>query len=153
LPEGSVRAVIALLLILLFFISAIFLYADVGRRETDRVLKGIDAARLASIPTDSIRSLESVGSGESKTFNVVLLGADKNQESRDLAKQLVTTVSTLVVAVAAFYFGTSSVPQVAGAHDSVPAPGGPASGSSSQVVTTGQAVEAPADSRPDEAPA
>jgi hypothetical protein len=75
LPEGSIRAVIALLLIVLFFITAVFLYADVGRNAPDRELDGITAERLATIPTDEILSVDSRGVGDNERFDVVLSSA------------------------------------------------------------------------------
>jgi hypothetical protein len=65
LPKGSVRALIALSLIIIFAIMSLYLYG-----------------RLDGTPT---------------------------QEQTRFAQQILTTVSTLVVAVAAFYFGTRSV--------------------------------------------
>ena len=62
LPDGSIRAIIALALIVLFAVLAVYLY---------------------------------VGS------------ADQTAKA-DLAKQLVTTLSTLIVALASFYFGSST---------------------------------------------
>lgn len=106
LPDGSIRAVIALLLIVLFFITAVFLYVDAGR-GTSRQLLGIDAQRLAAIPTEQIQDLRTSANASDK-YDVVLVGM-RSGASTDIAKQLVTTVSTLVVAVAAFYFGSSSV--------------------------------------------
>lgn len=66
LPRGSVRAVIAIALILIFAIMSIYLYTAMSE-------------------------------------------GTPSTESSDLAKQLVTTVSTLVVAISAFYFGSNSV--------------------------------------------
>lgn len=65
LPKGSVRALIALSLILIFSIVSLYLY---GR-----------------------------------------LDGQPSEEQTRFAQQIVTTVSTLVVAVAAFYFGARSV--------------------------------------------
>jgi hypothetical protein len=76
LPEGSIRALIALGLILLFFILAVFLYADL----------------LHGTPGNP---------GPHGSAGV------------DIAKQLATTISTLVVAIASFYFGSSAVSQAA----------------------------------------
>ncbi len=61
LPEGSVRAMIALMLILLFAIATLYIYGTIT-------------------PANS-----------------------------DVGKQLITTLGTLVVAVAAFYFGSKAV--------------------------------------------
>jgi hypothetical protein len=65
LPKGSVRALIALSLIVIFSIMSLYLYGQ-----------------LAGTPSE---------------------------EQTRFAQQILTTVSTLVVAVAAFYFGTKSV--------------------------------------------
>lgn len=67
LPAGSIRALIALFLILMFAIIGIYV------------------------------------------FNAVLgAGASISQQALSLAQQLMTTIATLVVAVAGFYFGTAS---------------------------------------------
>ena len=65
LPEGTVRAFLALGLILLFFMIAFFLYYDLAVNK-------------------------------------------RTGPAVDIAKQLITTLSTLVVAIAAFYFGNAS---------------------------------------------
>ena len=72
LPDGSMQAIIALSLILIFIISSLFLYS--------------------SLP-DKIATVDEVAA----------------QNKRELAQQLLTTVGTLAVAVAGFYFGTRSV--------------------------------------------
>lgn len=70
MPEGSIRAVIAISLLFLFMILSVFLYANLTGPGAS------DGAKAAGV---------------------------------DVAKQLVTTVATLAVSVAGFYFGTSSV--------------------------------------------
>jgi hypothetical protein len=113
LPRGSIRAVIALLLILLFFIAAIFLFNSTllgGERTQTRSLQGIDAARFSAIPTDQIVSASPRTVGTATVYDVVLYPSSSGTPtSDDLAKQLVTTLATLVTAVAAFYFGANSV--------------------------------------------
>lgn len=109
LPEGSVRAVIALLLVLLFFITAVFLYSNVARGASTRTLEGVTTAQLAAIPVDEIvRQAQTGGTGDDATYEVVLRG-QPNEDSVDIAKSVLTTVGTLVVSVAAFYFGSRSV--------------------------------------------
>lgn len=108
LPQGSIRAIIALLLIVLFFITAVFLYADIGRPGSTRRLEGVTQERVAQIATEDIVEMTSTGTGENERFTLTL-STRKDPSSIDLAKQLITTVSTLVVAVAAFYFGANSV--------------------------------------------
>jgi hypothetical protein len=114
LPRGSIRAIIALMLILLFFIAAIFLFNSTRRvppvDNELRTLQGVDAARLATIPTEEIRSQTARNAGGTTVYDVVLLPSPlDNQASDDLAKQLITVLGTLVTAVAAFYFGANSV--------------------------------------------
>lgn len=145
LPRGSIRAVIALLLILLFFIAAIFLFNSTllgGERTQTRSMQGIDAARFSAIPTDQIISASPRTVGTTTVYDVVLYPSSSGTPtSDDLAKQLVTTLATLVTAVAAFYFGANSVrgavkdasAAAAAGHVAVgggPLPGGHTDGSS-----------------------
>ena len=67
LPEGSIRAMIALFLIMIFVTFGLYL------------------------------------------FRAVANTTDINQDAVDVAKQLINTVGTLVVAVAGFYFGSRAV--------------------------------------------
>ncbi|GAF90533.1 unnamed protein product, partial [marine sediment metagenome] len=69
LPRGSIRAIIALSLIIIYMITGIFLYKEI------------------SIVTDPPLSTEAIR----------------------FAQQILTTMSTLVVAVSGFYFGSKSV--------------------------------------------
>jgi hypothetical protein len=96
LPDGSIRAIIALSLILLFAIVAIFLYIGQGGFGTDNQ------------PTDA---------------------------QTDMAKQLVTTLSTLVVAIASFYFGSTTVEK---AHRSPEAKGTPPSPTEENPLAEGE---------------
>ena len=114
LPRGSIRAVIALLLILLFFIAAIFLFNSTretnGDRSQNRTLTGVDGTRFADIDTEDIQSVTPRTTGGTTVYDVVLYPSEPGTEtSDDIAKQLITTVGTLVTAVAAFYFGANSV--------------------------------------------
>jgi hypothetical protein len=77
LPDGSIRAILAVSLIFLFLIMSVFLYAAVAKNS-------------ATSP------------------------------SLDIAKQLVTTVATLAVSVAGFYFGAASVQSATAAVTSSP---------------------------------
>ena len=81
LPDGSIRAIIALSLILLFAILAVFLYIGQGGFGTTQ-------------PTAA---------------------------QTDIAKQLVTTLSTLVVAIASFYFGSTTVREAKKPDSEIPA--------------------------------
>ena len=107
LPEGSVRAVIALLLILLFFIASIFLVFET-RTYTETTLSGVTADELVVIREKDRVIGQSVDPGSDPPTYTVRIRYDTGFNS-DLAKQLLTTIGTLVVAVAAFYFGANSV--------------------------------------------
>ena len=150
LPPGSIRALIALLLVTLFAIAAIFLFRELNDRPDAIITQyiGITQAQLADIPSDQIIALESTE--RRRFFNVTTTGAEGrrytgiSQEERDdipdeeistievitkevfnatrridpppadedsiqFAFQILTTVATLVVAVAGFYFGTRAV--------------------------------------------
>jgi len=118
LPEGSVRALIALLLLSLFVITSIHLYNRLRDPFTDATVTqytGISETQLAKIPPDQIISIrvrtEEEAQDAEKVFDVEgrLPGVETTEESQRFAQQILTSVSTLVIAVAGFYFGTRSV--------------------------------------------
>lgn len=128
LPRGSIRAVIALMLILLFFVAAIFLYNSTrdasGDRTQNRVLRHVSAARFAAIPTESIQSSQARTVRGVTVYRVVLYPPSANTTtSDDLAKQLITILGTLVTAVAAFYFGANSLKDAATSLGQASSPG------------------------------
>lgn len=112
LPPGSMQAVIALSLILIFMISCILLYEEVATVTTQiTYATGLTQEMVNYLPKDEIISINQSGFSNNETlYNVQLMITDpENQDSIDIAKQIITTVSTLVVAVAGFYFGSKSV--------------------------------------------
>jgi hypothetical protein len=109
LPPGSVRALIALLLIVLFFILAVFLYTDTSRRE-QTVSRRLTADAIDLLPEGSIVRIESsAGSNSANPTYDVTVQTPKDEDSKDIAKQLITLVGTLVASIASFYFGANSV--------------------------------------------
>jgi hypothetical protein len=104
LPQGTVQAVIALSLILIYVITSVHLYRQLNGDVSQIV--GLTQAQLADIPSQEIVSSKPSQVGEG-LFDVERRLA--NAASQDFAKQMLTTISTLVVAVAAFYFGTRAV--------------------------------------------
>lgn len=117
LPQGSIRAVIAFCLILIFAIVAIFLYANLAQRSFTTEYRGLSQTQLSDIPKGqiiAIRARELKGGGT--VYDATRL-VDQKKVSPDatrFAQQILTTISTLVVAVAGFYFGakTGSAPKV-----------------------------------------
>lgn len=105
LPPGSVQAVIALTLILIFAVVA--LYASSSSVAEHFVSSGLTEAEFEAIPPSEV-----VGSTREEKDGVTTYEVVRSVESpgrKDLNTQLLTTVSTLVVAVAGFYFGSKSV--------------------------------------------
>jgi hypothetical protein len=120
LPEGSVRALIALLLITLFVITAIFLYKQSRFPVEGGMItyyKGMSKIEFeeAKIPAEEIIAIrvrkEEDGDNIVTIFDVdrKLPAVNVGEESERLAQQILTAISTLIAAVVAFYFGTRSV--------------------------------------------
>jgi uncharacterized membrane protein YhaH (DUF805 family) len=104
LPEGSIRAMIALVLIMVFIIFGIFLFRKVGTSSETYI--GVAASTSdANIPKDKIVLFSQ---REDKKYDVWVV-EPVTEEGKRLAQQLLTTVGTLVVAIASFYFGTTMV--------------------------------------------
>lgn len=123
LPDGSIRALIALLLIVMFSILSIFLYQqlkyDIGRAETVYYCRNTDKELeevLGFIPREELVRIEFDHSNRrycvDYSYMVVRrIEPEENLESKRFAQQVLTTVSTLVVSVASFYFGSRAVAQ------------------------------------------
>lgn len=111
LPEGSVRSVIALSLVLLFAILAVYLYSNMSSRGKIFEAKGLsqDAStqlKQQLLPGQFIFE-QQVGDGAAATFTVQYREAP-NPASDDFAKQLLAIIGTLVTAVSSFYFGSKT---------------------------------------------
>jgi hypothetical protein len=106
LPEGTIRAIIAIGLIIIFAMVSVFLYYQVKLPPVSNV-KGITQEQLNAIPIEKLKY--SMPSENSTTLYDVQILLDRNPASDDVAKQLLTTIGTLAVAVAGFYFGTQAV--------------------------------------------
>jgi hypothetical protein len=113
MPDGSIRALIALSLILMFAIIGVtVLYAGMGTQE-EAVSKGITTAQINDLENVQIVSISIVDPNASpgtETYDVTVR-PEISQAGHDFGLQLLTTVSTLVVAVAGFYFGAKAVSQ------------------------------------------
>lgn len=107
LPEGTVRSLIALSLILIFIIVALYLYGSLSSENSYESI-AITQADLSLIPPENIVKLESQIAGDERVYNVTI-AMPKSEASEDFAQQILTTAATLVVAVAGFYFGTRAV--------------------------------------------
>jgi hypothetical protein len=107
LPAGSIQAVIALSLILIFAVVA--LYASGGTKNQELTSTGLSRAELRSIPPQQIIQVQRVKSKKRKKASYTVVRSVEDQGAREINIQLLSTVSTLVIAVAGFYFGSKSV--------------------------------------------
>jgi hypothetical protein len=105
LPAGSVQAVIALSLILIFAVVALYASSSSGAEQLSST--GLTAEEFQAIPPEQVVSTQRTEENGTTTYSVVRSIEDPS--NKDLNTQLLTTVSTLVVAVAGFYFGSKSV--------------------------------------------
>jgi hypothetical protein len=104
LPEGSIRAMIALILIMIFIIFGVYLFRMVGTGNPTFIAP-MDSPGKPDLYPGKIVS--SIYDETTKKYNVWVISPITDDGLR-LAQQLLTTVGTLVVAVSGFYFGSSS---------------------------------------------
>ena len=109
LPEGSVRAVIALGLLVIFVTMTVYLFGEIDgdsypstgiSREQIDALQDVWAGDIVSIRCQDIRGADDC---------TVITRIERTEVGKDLAKQTLTTIATLVVAVSSFYFGSRTV--------------------------------------------
>lgn len=108
LPEGSVSAIIALMLLLIFAISSVFLFNQIRAGEGDGfVSSGVSADMLRELPQERIleASVENpdVTDAALRTYKVRIAAA--HPDSVEFGKTSALTIGTLLTAVAGFYFG------------------------------------------------
>ncbi|HWA53714.1 MAG TPA: hypothetical protein VG816_06030 [Solirubrobacterales bacterium] len=107
LPAGSIQAVIALSLILIFAVVA--LYASGGTKNQQLTSTGLSRAQLKSIPPQQVIQVQRNKGKKGKKSSFTVVRTVEDQNAREINIQLLSTVSTLVIAVAGFYFGSKSV--------------------------------------------
>lgn len=98
LPSGSISAIIALMLILVFAMLSVLVQVNVGY--------DIRVVTVTRAQADQISGVEVLARSCTGDVCTVERRLEKSPASVDIGKQLVTTVSTLVVAISAFYFGS-----------------------------------------------
>ena len=120
LPEGSVRAVIALILVMMYSILTIYLYSSINApaqhdvvftSETDRdAFKKAHEGHvfMSTIPDKPAPRAPDSGATDVNTGEYHLTLEENNSDATDFAKQILTTLGTLVTAISAFYFGARS---------------------------------------------
>jgi hypothetical protein len=115
MPEGSIRALIAMSLILIFAIIGIQVFAA-GSAGAELVSTGLTQLQIDALRADGAivvsQALQTpVPAAPAEPLYNVTTRTVMTQEAHDFGLQLMTTVSTLVVAVAGFYFGSRAVSQ------------------------------------------
>ncbi len=122
LPEGSVRAVLALSLVVLFAIMTIYLFGSLSSGEVKRLDGLTEALRssfVKSAPASGITIVaEAVDSATQQ--HTVFYQVGQTPASQDFAKQLLVLIGTLVTSVSSFYFGTRAAASAVGTTVSDP---------------------------------
>jgi hypothetical protein len=116
LPDGSVRSIIALMLLVLFTIVAIFLYNSVATSGALQSVKNVSSADLDTMRKHVTVVVATADPGKETTGPFMVYFRNSNLAGEDIAKQLIILLGTLVTAVASFYFGANSV---ASAHEAI----------------------------------
>jgi hypothetical protein len=106
LPQGSIRALIALSLIIIFAIMAIFMYGQLVPNQSNML-------HFAANETFVFPNGTAIMNPDADTY-VMVAPSDYQQQ---FSSQILTTVSTLVVALAGFYFGTKAVSVARGGEE------------------------------------
>jgi hypothetical protein len=119
LPEGSIRAVIALSLVVLFAIFAVFLYQGLAKGSSferiesaftrQQFLQANPGARdllVVEGPAECSKEGASLPAAARCTFSVRY---QNSAASEDFAKQMLTLIGTLMTAVVSFYFASKAV--------------------------------------------
>lgn len=110
LPEGSIRAVIALSLIVLFAILSIFLYQSVSTGGVPLKISEMSIADRADFirTHTTARDIQSTPTEGKPGFYDVTYRSG-NPASEDFAKQLLVLLGTLMTAITSFYLGAGTV--------------------------------------------
>lgn len=119
LPPGTVRALLALGLLVVFVVFGIgnvdqlagsgapignaIRPAVVREADVDKTIARYELAGLLAVPSAP------AGSATDRTVEIHLYPRTNPKEANDLAKQLTTMISTLLTTVVGFYFGSRSV--------------------------------------------
>lgn len=104
-PEGTLQAIIALSLILIFAISSLYLRGTFTPQSA--TLSDLTSKEAAQIPINQILERRIVSQNPLRYEVQRQLPID--QDAKDFSNQLLTILGTLVGAVAGFYFGAKSV--------------------------------------------
>ena len=118
LPEGSVRAVIALSLILIFAVVTVYLFSDLSNcKSVVEVDKSGKPVKTVSAPVSTSTVVTNTAGTTTTTVttndpNKPLPVSDEQKAraaaSQDFAKQLLIMLGTLITSLTSFYFGSNT---------------------------------------------
>lgn|GEM_PF-1047499 len=124
LPDGTVRAVIALSLILIFSVVTVYLFSDLSDMDSvscqelkelkDQIAKSTGKPLAPATATDTTGTNPATGTNPPTTTNppaTSLSPADTRRQSnltasQDFAKQLLIMLGTLITSITSFYFAS-----------------------------------------------
>lgn len=124
LPEGTVRAVIALVLVILFGAAPIYLFNNVS--GSDRTVPNLDAAAMTKFQVDYKDFYPAFVEvkGDNGTTYTAHYRAPSDATGVDFAKQMLVLLGTLATSVTSFYFGAKTA-TTASAHGAAQAGASP----------------------------
>jgi hypothetical protein len=105
LPDGSIRAVIALGLIILFAVISVFLYTSISSHKNLAKVAGLTADQVLELKKQVPSGVITVPGAKDNTVDAYYTDA-QTVAGDDFAKQLLVLLGTLVTSVSSFYFGS-----------------------------------------------
>ena len=138
LPEGSVRALLAFSLVLIFVCQAAYLFNEINKNNQPiegKPLSRVTEAQLADLKTNFVVAAELAKDQTGKSLYEQVMAPDGktsvddlkhplytatyypkgSKDAEDFAKQIFTTLSTVFASVISFYFGSSVTTSAAAA--------------------------------------
>jgi hypothetical protein len=107
LPAGSVQGIIALGLILIFAVVGLYAASTSGTENVTTT--GLTKAQFEALPIEQVVQGTPVTDPNTGDVSYSVIRRIEDPDKNSINIQLLTTVSTLVIAVAGFYFGSKSV--------------------------------------------
>ena len=100
LPEGSIRAVIALSLIVIFAILTVYLYTDISNPDLVAASNLTLEEKDRLVANGGVVTTSMTGQGDTARYTAYFLNPDQGAD--DFAKQLLVMLGTLVTSASSF---------------------------------------------------
>lgn len=111
LPSGSIRALLAFALVLMFVCLGVYLYQGVATNGAEVTRVGLKQSEVTALKAQFSlvidRPAATQPAGSEPLFDVTYYPG-RSKEADDLAKQMFTQLATVFVTVIGFYFGSST---------------------------------------------